>query len=94
MKGDFSRIRFNPAKQYTAVLEQQGRVALDADANEQCEIDAHLRETGAAGTRHGSRDLPGQAREMKRDLRICTPGNTIPLPALAGRLSAQTYQSR
>jgi hypothetical protein len=45
MKGDFSRIRFNPAKQYTAVLEQQGRVALDADANEQCAIDAHLRET-------------------------------------------------
>jgi hypothetical protein len=47
MKGDFSRIRFNPAKQYTAVLEQQGRVALDADANEQCAIDAHLRETEA-----------------------------------------------
>jgi hypothetical protein len=45
MKGDFSRIRFNPAKHYAAVLEQQGRVALDADANEQCAIDAHLRET-------------------------------------------------
>src|ERR1017187_2217650 len=45
MKGDFSRIRFNPAKQYTAVLEQQGRVALDADGNEQLAIDAYLRET-------------------------------------------------
>jgi hypothetical protein len=45
MKGDFSRIRFNPGKQYTAVLEQQGRVALDADANEQCAIDAYLRES-------------------------------------------------
>jgi hypothetical protein len=45
MKGDFSRIRFNPVKQYTAVLEQQGRVALDADANEQCAIDGYLRET-------------------------------------------------
>ena len=32
MKGDFSRIRFNPAKNYTAVLEQQGRVALDSEA--------------------------------------------------------------
>jgi Family of unknown function (DUF6519) len=45
MKGDFSRIRFNPSKQYTAVLEQQGRVSLDADANEQCAIDNHLRRT-------------------------------------------------
>ena len=43
MKGDFSRIRFNRRKNYTAVLEQQGRVALDADANEQCFIDEYLR---------------------------------------------------
>jgi Family of unknown function (DUF6519) len=40
MRGDFSRIRFNRRKNYTAVLEQQGRVALDADANEQVFIDA------------------------------------------------------
>ncbi len=45
MRGDFSRIRFNPARQYTAVLEQQGRVAVDADANEQSAIEAHLRDT-------------------------------------------------
>src|ERR1700761_3701194 len=45
MRGDFSRIRFNPAKNYTAVLEQQGRVALDADANEQRDIDSYLRTT-------------------------------------------------
>ena len=42
MKGDFSRIRFNPAAQYTAVLKQQGRVDLDSDANEQCFIDGYL----------------------------------------------------
>ncbi|WP_266168805.1 DUF6519 domain-containing protein [Dyella subtropica] len=41
MKGDFSRIRFEPAKHYTDVLSQQGRVALDADANEQRWIDDH-----------------------------------------------------
>lgn len=44
MRGDFSRIRFNPSKQYTAVLEQQGRVSLDADANEQCAIDGYLQQ--------------------------------------------------
>lgn len=45
MKGDFSRIRFNRKKNYTAVLQQQGRVALDADANEQRAIDNFLRDT-------------------------------------------------
>jgi hypothetical protein len=44
MKGDFSRLRFNPARQYTSVLQQQGRVALDADANEQCFIDEYIRD--------------------------------------------------
>ncbi len=45
MRGDFSRIRFNRLKGYTAVLGQQGRVALDADANEQCFTDDYLRRT-------------------------------------------------
>jgi hypothetical protein len=45
MRGDFSRIRRSTGTGYTAVLEQQGRVALDADANEQRFIDARLRRT-------------------------------------------------
>jgi hypothetical protein len=45
MKGDFSRLRFTPRRHYTAVLQQQGRVALDADQNEQAAIDAYLRGT-------------------------------------------------
>ena len=45
MKGDFSRLRFNPGNNYTSVLQQQGRVALDADANEQCAINDYLRDT-------------------------------------------------
>lgn len=45
MKGDFSRLRFERSQNYVAVLQQQGRVALDADANEQCFIDDHLRGT-------------------------------------------------
>ena len=43
MRGDFSRIRFNRRKNYTATLQQQGRVELDADANEQRFIDEFLR---------------------------------------------------
>jgi len=43
MRGDFSRIRFNRSKNYTATLQQQGRVELDADANEQRFIEDFLR---------------------------------------------------
>lgn len=35
MKGDFTRDTFNPAKHFSRVLLQQGRVTLDADHNEQ-----------------------------------------------------------
>src|SRR5215467_12805046 len=45
MKGDFSRLRFNLNRNYTSVLQQQGRVALDSDSNEQCTIYDFLRRT-------------------------------------------------
>jgi hypothetical protein len=41
MKGDFTRDTFNPVHQFTRVLLQQGRVQLDADANEQAAIFWH-----------------------------------------------------
>ncbi len=41
MKGDFSRFTFQPSKHYNSVRQQQGRVQLDADWNEQVEIQAH-----------------------------------------------------
>src|ERR1035438_2296996 len=34
MKGDFSRIQFDPSKHYAGVFRQQGRVWLDSDWNE------------------------------------------------------------
>lgn len=56
MKGDFTRMTFDPKKHYHGVLMQQGRVQLDADWNEQLDIEAHRVETetrdviGACGT--------------------------------------------
>ncbi|RKH55946.1 DUF6519 domain-containing protein, partial [Corallococcus aberystwythensis] len=45
MTSDYSRSTFNRRKHYTAVRMQQGRVQLDADWNEQADIQAHqLRE--------------------------------------------------
>jgi hypothetical protein len=40
MKGDFTRFTHLPAKHYSRVLKQQGRVDLDADWNEAAEIQA------------------------------------------------------
>lgn len=45
MKGDFSIDRFDPAKNYNRVLQQQGRVALDSDWNEGATISQHLLRT-------------------------------------------------
>jgi hypothetical protein len=42
MKGDFARVTFDPARHYSQVLQQQGRVLLDADWNEQGHIQLHL----------------------------------------------------
>lgn len=38
MKGDFTRTTFDPAKHYSAVFQQQGRVLLDAESNEMNDI--------------------------------------------------------
>jgi hypothetical protein len=48
MKGDFSRDTFDPAKHYSGVLMQQGRVQIDADWNEQDAILLHYLRTLAA----------------------------------------------
>jgi len=42
MKGDFARVTFDPARHYSQVLQQQGRVLLEADWNEQAGIQLHL----------------------------------------------------
>lgn len=45
MKGDISRSTFDQRRHATSVRKQQGRVDLDADWNEQQDIQAHLRAT-------------------------------------------------
>lgn len=60
MKGDFSRITFNPTKQFSRVLMQQGRVQVDADWNEQVSILLHYLRTLAT-------DLIGQHGGPTRD---------------------------
>ena len=47
MKGDFTRFTFRPERHYSGVRMQQGRVQLDADWNEQVDIDAYRDRTTA-----------------------------------------------
>ena len=72
MKGDFSRLRFPSRKNYTSVLQQQGRVALDADANEQSLIDDYLRSVTTT-------DMLGRAGGPAHDegFRISVANNAI-----------------
>lgn len=41
MQGDFSRFSHDPSRYYAGVLMQQGRVTLDADHNEQFDLEDH-----------------------------------------------------
>src|SRR6185312_9910023 len=45
MKGDFARVTFDPTRHYSQVFQQQGRVLLEADWNEQGRIQLHLLRT-------------------------------------------------
>jgi Family of unknown function (DUF6519) len=42
MKGDFTRMTFDPTKHYSRVLEQQGRVQVDSDFNEMNDIHRYI----------------------------------------------------
>jgi len=62
MKGDYSNDTFDPAKHFTRVLMQQGRVQLDSDWNEQAAILLHYLQTLARdliGPHGGPRESPG-----------------------------------
>ncbi|HEX5727429.1 MAG TPA: DUF6519 domain-containing protein, partial [Longimicrobiaceae bacterium] len=47
MKGDVTRATFRPARHFSSVRLQQGRVSLDADWNEQADLTAHRHHTTA-----------------------------------------------
>ncbi|MET9846902.1 DUF6519 domain-containing protein [Streptomyces ossamyceticus] len=64
MKGDFTRRTFRRGSHYRGVLMQQGRVQLDADWNEQLDIQLHHDETtarDAIGAHGGPQDEAGFA---------------------------------
>src|SRR3954463_3384953 len=94
MKGDFSRLTFRPERRYTGVRMQQGRVQLDADWNEQIDIQAHGARSalahviGAAGGPLGAAafavsiaDSEGGAPHGPRPVGVRPPGGGGRAPA-------------
>ncbi len=72
-QGDFSRLRFDSGKHYSAVHMQQGRVQLDADWNEQVDILNHRLRTEALDVigQHGApADHPGFGIEAEWGLEV------------------------
>lgn len=62
MKGDFSRLTFDPGNHYAGVRWQQGRPVTDADENEAHQLAAYRVETEAIDVIGGS-GVPGAPRE-------------------------------
>lgn len=89
MKGDFTRLTFDRRQHYSSVRMQQGRVQLDADWNEQADLQAYRTETecidtvGMAGMpmdHDGFRPVAAAAALTAAE--AGRPGNASP-PALA-----------
>ncbi len=83
MPGDYSRKLFDRKKHYSAVLEQQGRVQLDADWNEQVDLQQYYNQTTSA-------DLIGKSGVPKKDVgfAISINANRSDLLIAPGRIYA------
>jgi len=86
MKGDFARVSFDPTLHYSQVFQQQGRVLLEADWNEQAHIQLHLLRTLV-------RDLVGPCWAAGGGFAIASSsppnadGNSTPLPLTDWKLA-------
>lgn len=89
MNGDLSRVTFNPLNHFTSIVLQQGRVQMDADANEQAAILLHYLRGLAAdlmGQHGGPDDLfadqPKRIRIAERNcgFSLITASGTAALP--------------
>ncbi len=81
MKGDFSRTTFGRSRHYRKVLQQQGRVHMDADWNEAQDIETYLRDAAA----HDVVGLPGSP-SLHAGFAIGINGLATDLTISAGRL--------
>ena len=80
MNGDFSRLTYRPAQHYSGVRLQQGRVLLDAEWNEQVDIQTYLQRT-ALGDLIGHCGAPWSPPTEFAHFQIQWNGNTFEIAA-------------
>ena len=80
MRGNFARVTFEPLKHFTQVLQNQGRVHLEADWNEQGAIVLHLLRSVVS-------DIGGRAWRAETGFTLSW---TEPTPHLAGAVVEAT----
>jgi hypothetical protein len=85
MHGDFSRLTFSPAKHFSAVLSQQGRVQVDADANEATQILLHYLRTLTADLLGPAAGPVGDTGNGGFEIGSAVTGNLPDLTISAGR---------
>lgn len=89
MKGDFSKLDFNPADNFTGVLYQQGRVFSDQDGNAEAQIEGHLR-TALAQDAIGSNvaAVPAAVADSFKVTEAASDGTNVTVTFKPGRVWA------
>jgi hypothetical protein len=83
MKGDFTRFTHDPAKHYSGVLKQQGRVDIDADWNEYVQIRDYIDRTETKDV-IGRCGVPNSVPDGFKIVR--TEGDSTKLEVMPGRI--------
>lgn len=93
MKGDFSHWQFDPTENFNGVLQQQGRVLLDRDWNDQARITQHWQDRGG-GDIIGARlaavpvEAPDGFKIVQAVVAGASPNQRVELQVLPGRVWA------
>lgn len=87
MKGDFSKWEFDPLKNYTEVLQQQGRALLDQDWNAAQQIAAHLRQFQGRDTIGPNvAAVPAEVKDSFKVVSAHTDGTDVDISLNPGRV--------
>lgn len=93
MKGDFSHLQFDPNDNFNGVLQQQGRVLLDRDWNEQTRISRHWEDRAGedvigSGVAAVPVEAPDGFQVVQATVSGAAPNQQVELQLLPGRVWA------
>lgn len=90
MKGDFSRLTFDPKKHFSSVRMQQGRVQLDSDWNEQLDITNHRLESEVTDF-VGPSGFPADAQDQSSSFQVTAEGEQLYIGPGRGYLEGRLF---